>query len=172
MERGMGAGELWQKEREGQWRWSSDISVAAAIALHWGRVAREASLAASGRTRGGDLGEDEVAELEEDYREKGKARGFQRGVRVAAAGASPGASLASASPYAAPATREWAATGGSSPAVDDGPSSPRPVHQVMAELELAADRSPAVRGAAPARRPMSPRPTDGLAFHKTYWFNA
>jgi hypothetical protein len=60
---------------------SLDVSVAAACAIHWGRIAREAALARSGRARGGDLGPDEVAELREDYRDKGNP--LQRTMRVA-----------------------------------------------------------------------------------------
>ena len=58
---------------------SLNVSVAAAIALHWGRVGREAAL---GKTS--DLETDELESVRRDYRRLGRERGFQKGVRRAA----------------------------------------------------------------------------------------
>jgi len=70
---------------------SLNVSVAAAIALHWGRVAREAWLARN-RPRedsavgDGDLTTEELEELEEEYRQRSQDHGFQRRQRWQAQG--------------------------------------------------------------------------------------
>ncbi len=72
---------------------SLNVSVAAAISLHWGRVAREASLLrAAGRADGGgDLTAAELAALEEDYKGRSRARRFQRAQRAASGAATQAA---------------------------------------------------------------------------------
>lgn len=62
---------------------SLNVSVAAAVALHFGRVARSAALTKSGgsertgrlNAEGGDLGAEEVEALLADYRSRGKQHG-------------------------------------------------------------------------------------------------
>lgn len=59
---------------------SLNVSVAAAIAMHWGRVAREAALGEESRIEG-DLPPDERSQLEEEYCARGNTRGFVRDFR-------------------------------------------------------------------------------------------
>lgn len=64
---------------------SLNVSVAAAVAMHWGRTAREASLGLE--AGGGDLPRAELDELVRDYADRSRARGFQRGARQGLSGA-------------------------------------------------------------------------------------
>ena len=64
---------------------SLNVSVAAAVAMHWGRTAREAALGLE--AGGGDLPSAELDELVRDYTERSQARGFQRGARQGLSGA-------------------------------------------------------------------------------------
>ena len=65
-------------------RRSLNVSVATAVAMHWGRVAREASLGVEAGM--GDLPPAEVQALLCEYMARGHARGFQKGVRQDASG--------------------------------------------------------------------------------------
>lgn len=64
---------------------SLNVSVAAAVAMHWGRTAREAALGLE--VGGGDLPRAELDELLRDYTERSRARSFQRGARQGLSGA-------------------------------------------------------------------------------------
>ena len=64
---------------------SLNVSVAAAVAMHWARTAREAALGLE--AGGGDLPSAELDELMRDYTERSQARGFQRGARQGLSGA-------------------------------------------------------------------------------------
>eukprot|EP00912_Choanoflagellata_sp_UC4_P001275 UC4_evm2s797 len=59
---------------------SLNVSVAAAICIHWGRHAREKALG-----KRSDLGDADKAELKDYYRILGSKRGFTKAIRVASA---------------------------------------------------------------------------------------
>lgn len=71
---------------------SLNVSVAAAVALHWGRVAREAALGSEC-----DLDPAELEVLRRDYRGLGRERGFQKGMRRTGLASGSGKGLAASS---------------------------------------------------------------------------